>query len=81
VHEGGYSVERLSRDRFRFRDPRGKPLPDAPCPPPGSLGWLLERNRPLAIGSETYACGAGDRMDLDLAVSAMLAAVQPRRIE
>lgn len=68
VHEGGYSVERLPVDRFRFRDPRGRPIPDAPRPPPGSLGCLREGNQPVPIDAATYRSGAGDRLDLELAV-------------
>jgi uncharacterized protein DUF222 len=72
VHEDGYSVERLPDDRFRFRDPWGRPIPGAPRPPPGSLDSLLQANRPLPIDAATYRRGAGDRMDLDLAVEALL---------
>jgi hypothetical protein len=78
VHEGGYSVERLSRDELRFRDPSGAPIPDTPRPPPGGLEYLLHGNRPFAIDADTYHSGAGDRMDLDLAVQALLAIRQPR---
>ena len=68
VHEGGYSVERLPGERLRFRNPRGAPIPDAPRSPPGSLAPLL------TIETRAYATGAGDRMNLDLAVQALLAA-------
>jgi hypothetical protein len=70
VHEGGYTIERLPRDRFLFRDPRGAPVPDGPRSPPGSLEELLARNRGLAIEANYH--GDGDRMDLDLAVSGLL---------
>ena len=72
VHEGGYSIERLG-DRFRFRDPWGRPIPDAPRPPPGSLDCLRHGNQPLAIDAGTYRSGAGDSLDLDLAVEALRA--------
>jgi hypothetical protein len=75
VHEGGYGIERLPRGKLRFLDPYGVPVPDAPHPPPGSLGALLARNQ--EIGARTYRSGYGDRMDLDLTVSAMLAARAP----
>jgi len=75
VHEGGYGVERLPRGRLRFLDRYGAPVPDVPRPAPGSLGALLARNR--EIGSDTYRSGYGDRMDLELTVSAMLAARAP----
>jgi Domain of unknown function (DUF222)/HNH endonuclease len=77
VHEGRYSVERVSRDELRFRDRCGAPIPDAPRPPPGGLDCLLHRNRPFAIDAGTYHSGAGDRMDLDLAVDALLATRRP----
>jgi Domain of unknown function (DUF222)/HNH endonuclease len=74
LHEGGYLVERLSAGKLRFRYPWGEPLPDAPRPPPGSLDGLLERNERPPVGADSYRSGAGDRMDLDLTVKALLAA-------
>ena len=74
LHEGGYLVERLSAGKLRFRYPWGEPLPDAPRPPPGSLNRLLERNERPPVGADSYRSGAGDRMDLDLTVKALLAA-------
>jgi hypothetical protein len=71
VHEGGYSVERRADGTFRFRDPWGGPIPDAPRPPPGSANRLLE------ISTASYATGAGERMDLDLTVQALLAVRAP----
>jgi hypothetical protein len=73
VHEGGYSVERLPGDRFRFRDQWGRPVPDAPRPPPGSPDCLRQGNQPLPIDAATYRSGAGDSLDLDLAVEALIA--------
>jgi hypothetical protein len=73
VHEGGYSVERLPGDRFRFRDPWSRPIPDAPRPPPGSVDCLRQGNQPLLIDAATYRSGAGDRMHVDLAVEALTA--------
>ena len=68
VHEGGYSVD----SRMRFYDPRGRPIPAVPRPPPGGVAELVERNRALAISPETCECGDGERMDLDLAVAALV---------
>lgn len=68
VHEGGYSVERLPAEELRFRDPWGAPIPNAPRPPPGSAESLLTNK------GGTYATAWPDRMDLDLAVQALLAA-------
>jgi hypothetical protein len=74
LHEGGYSVERLPAGKLRFRYPWGEPLPDAPRPPTGSLDSLFERNGRPPVVADSYRSGAGDRMDLDLAVKALLAA-------
>jgi hypothetical protein len=74
VHEGGYLVERLPACKLRFRYPWGEPLPDAPQPLPGSLDSLLQRNGELQVGADSYRSGAGDRMDLDLTVQALVAA-------
>jgi hypothetical protein len=72
LHEGGYSVEPSSDGLVRFRTPWGDPIPAAPRPPPGSSRRLLADNRGLAIDTETAACGTGDRMDLALAVDALI---------
>jgi hypothetical protein len=61
VHEGGYAVDQ----RMRFYDPRGRPIPSVPRPPPGNLGALLA-SRGNGIGPNTCASGTGDRID-DLA--------------
>jgi len=74
LHEGGYLVERLPAGKLRFRYPWGEPLPDAPRPPPGSLDGLFERNGRSPVSADSYRSGAGDRMDLDLTVKALLAA-------
>jgi hypothetical protein len=74
VHEGGYLVERLPAGKLRFRYPWGEPLPDAPRPLPGSLDGLFECNGGPAVGADSYRSGAGDRMDLDLTLKALLAA-------
>jgi hypothetical protein len=76
MHEGGYSVGRLSQDGLRFRDPAGAPIPAVPRPPPGGVDCLLERNRALTIDSDTHHSGAGDRMDLHLVVEALVATRQ-----
>ena len=75
VHEGGYGVEWLPRGKLRFLDPSGARVPATPRPPRGSLGALLARNR--EIDASTYRSGYGERMDLDLTVSAMLSVRAP----
>ena len=72
LHEGGYSIHTCSERTLEFRDPWGAPVPNAPRPPPGDPGLLVARNRGLHIDSVTCACGDGDRMDLGLAVDALL---------
>jgi hypothetical protein len=56
---------------MRFYDPRGRPTPSVSRPPPGSANQLLELNHG-AIGPQTCESGTGDRMDLALAVDALL---------
>jgi hypothetical protein len=75
VHEAGYSIRVCGSGKFEFRDPWGNPIPTVPRPPPGDPQSLVERNGYLHIDSETCACGDGDRMDLGLAVDALLATV------
>jgi hypothetical protein len=71
VHEGGYSLESLPGRGLRFRDPWSSLLPDAPRQPRGSVECLL------GVPAGTYETGAGERMDLDLAVQALLSAQPP----
>jgi hypothetical protein len=78
VHEAGYSIRSCGNGKFEFRDPWGVPVPTVPRPPPGDPKLLVERNGNLHIDGETCACGDGDRMDLGLAVDALLAAAGPR---
>jgi hypothetical protein len=78
VHEAGYSIRSCGNGKFEFRDPWGVPVPTVPRPPPGDPKLLDERNGNLHIDGETCACGDGDRMDLGLAVDALLAAAGPR---
>jgi hypothetical protein len=74
VHEGGYRVQPGRGGRVRFLDPRGSPLDAVPRPPPGTCGGLVGGNslRGLSIDPDTCASGDGDRLDLDLAVDALL---------
>jgi hypothetical protein len=72
VHEGGYSVEELADGVVGFRDPWGGPVAPVPRPPPGDASRLLDQNQFLEIGPDTCESGDGDRMDLGLAVDALL---------
>ena len=77
VHEGGYRLAHVPEGDLLFSDPCGRPLRAVSRPPPGSLEGLLENNRTFAINGETYRSGPGDRLDLGMAVEALLAARPP----
>jgi hypothetical protein len=72
LHEGGYSLVALAEGELEVRDPWGDAIEPVPRPPPGNADRLLKENRLLEIDAETCACGDGDRMDLDLTVSALM---------
>ena len=72
LHEGGYSLVMLANAELEFRDPWGNPIAHVPRPPPGDHDRLLEKNDYLEIDERTCECGDGDRMDLDLAVAALI---------
>jgi hypothetical protein len=78
LHEGGYSIVVLGDGSLAFRDPWGGPLPHVPRPPPGDSDRLLDLNHALGIGADTCKGGDGDRMDLGLAVDALLSQFRPR---
>jgi Domain of unknown function (DUF222)/HNH endonuclease len=75
VHEAGYSLVELAGGELEFRDPWGAPIPAVPRPPPGEADRLLADNRFLEIDAGTCCSGDGDRMDLDLAVSALVSLI------
>jgi hypothetical protein len=74
VHEGGFSVRREGRGLV-FRDPRGSPVERSPAPSSTDHTALRRRNRlaRLEIGADTLLTGTGERMDLPLAVDALVA--------
>jgi len=78
LHEGAYSLEVLADGGAVFRDPWGGPIPNVPRPPPGNSHGLLEGNRSFAIDASTCKGGDGDRMDLGLAVDALLTAASAK---
>lgn len=81
VHEGGYSLERAGREgRLVFQRPGGRPIPPVPPRAPTQGDRLACRNERsgLDIGPETCASRwMGDRLDLALAVDALIAPDPP----
>jgi hypothetical protein len=75
VHEGGYSVELLADGELRFRNQYGIPVASVPRPPPSHGEQLREQHEALGLTIDRETCrnGHGDRMDLALAVDAILA--------
>jgi Domain of unknown function (DUF222)/HNH endonuclease len=67
LHEGGYSIEQGEDGPLAFRNRHGVPIPAAP-PLPASPAAVRHPTRPVLAG-------AGERMDLDLCVSAVLSAM------
>jgi hypothetical protein len=60
VHEYGYTIERGSDQRPRFRDPHGRMVAEVPARPAVTdLGWprIRAMNAPLEIDADTVACG------------------------
>ena len=70
VHEGGYGID----DHGRFYDPGGRRIPQVWRAPPGDSDELRRHSTAAAIGPSTCAGGAGDPMDLDIAVDVLLSA-------
>jgi hypothetical protein len=71
LHEGGYGVARERDGRLVFRRPDGRLIAACPAPPGARPGAAREWSR-----VDPEACvpvSAGDRLDLDLGVEAMLA--------
>ena len=67
VHEGGFRVERDAGLGLVFRRPDGRRIPDCPANPPGRPALLPRTRRPDACVPLSH-----DRLDLELAVDAML---------
>jgi hypothetical protein len=79
LHEAGYSIVVLADGDIEVRDPWGNPIDPVPRPPPGDPDWLLDRSSLQEIDADTCACGDGDRMDLGLAVDALLSLSRHKR--
>lgn len=67
LHEGGYRIERRTGGDLAFHRPDGRRIPDCPRPPAGRPARLQRTRRPDACVARS-----DDRMDLELAVDAML---------
>lgn len=71
LHEGGYTVDRHKDGRFTFRRPDGRRIAACPRPPRGEEAALRARRRAIAADA-CVSLSAGEKMDLDLGVEAML---------
>jgi hypothetical protein len=72
LHEGGFSVERHAGGGLTFRRPDGRRIPDCPGAAPGRPAPLRPTRRPDACVSLSH-----DRLDLELAVDAVLTFAPP----
>jgi Domain of unknown function (DUF222)/HNH endonuclease len=75
VHEHGYTISLDEDGRTQFRNQYGIAIPNAPPrPPPSSPNALPGQHlrRQLLIDHDTCQNGTGDRMDLPLAVDALI---------
>jgi hypothetical protein len=75
VHERGYTLDTAADGSAEFRNQHGIVIPNAPPrSPPSSSGKLHDQHRRqgLTIDDNTCRNGTGDRMDLGLAVDAII---------
>jgi hypothetical protein len=74
VHEGGFAVQREARGLV-FRDARGEPVEPSPSLPPTDHESVRRGNRRAGIETfaDTLLTGTGERLDLSLAVDALVA--------
>jgi hypothetical protein len=75
VHERGYTVRLGDDGEARFVNEYGVAIPNVPRPPPPSGPHALpDRHRRLDLQIDKNTCrnGTGDRMDLPLAVDAII---------
>ena len=68
VHEGGYSVQRMSDDALVYRTPLGQVIAPAPRKPRGNAEWMARSNRQrgINVSAETGDSNwSGERVDYD----------------
>jgi hypothetical protein len=77
LHEGGYSLTPADNGELTFRRPDGRRIVTCPAAPRGRAGAIRERrpgDRPAVIAPDAcVSLSAGERLDLDLGVDALLA--------
>ena len=77
VHEGGFAVERTSGGELVFRRPDGRTIARCPAQPRGRVAAMRRRG----VAADACVPLSGERMDLDLAVDAMVRIAPPRGLE
>ena len=68
VHEGGYSVRRMSDDELVYHTPLGQVIAPAPRKPRGDADWAAKSNRQrgITVSAETGDSNwSGERVDYD----------------
>jgi hypothetical protein len=77
VHEQGYTVRLDPDGEPHFENRHGVPVENVPRPPPSDRDALRHQHCHLQIDHNTGKHGAGDRMNLNLAVDALIASTAP----
>ncbi len=75
VHEGGFAVERGGGGAVQFRRPDGRVIAVAPCEGRARGPDLTEQHLAQGVAVDSSTCrplSAGDRLDYDLAMDALL---------
>jgi hypothetical protein len=72
LHEGGYTLTRTRGGELTFHRPDGRRIPTCPNAPRSRPDAIRRRTRNVAAEACT-SLSAGERLDLDLGVAAMLA--------
>jgi Domain of unknown function (DUF222)/HNH endonuclease len=74
VHEHGYTLRLGDDGEPRFENQHGVAIVSVPRPPPSDRQALRERHRRLGLLIDSDSCrnGTGDRMNLSLAVDALM---------